>query len=167
MCACACSSWRTLHLFPAHFAYYFRSAFRSAFLRSGFHSCPNTPVEPLSGVYIVTLFPTRGGFCLAVHTCMSHPLSCPSPSLILRRGISPTEREKRQLKQPGKREGRRRGQRKERGSNRENMTLLEPWQFECGSWNWPLQGEHCSTPRLDLATRLIAADAYEYVACCD
>ena len=93
----------------------------------------NTPVEPLSGVYIVTLFPTRGGFCLAVHTCMSHPLSCPSPSLILRRGISPTEREKRQLKQPGKREGRRRGQRKERGSNRENMTLLEPWQFECGS----------------------------------
>ena len=42
MCAstmCACSFTMAYFLFPA----YFRSAFRSAFLRSGFPSCPARP----------------------------------------------------------------------------------------------------------------------------
>ena len=69
MCAftmCTCASIMAYFLFPVHFASYFRStfcsAFHSAFLRSGFHSCPTGRTFSIFSKFTL-LLPITKAFC--------------------------------------------------------------------------------------------------------
>ena len=65
MCAftmCACVFIMAYFLFPVHFAYYFHSVFRSAFLRSSFHSCPTGRTFSIFSKFIL-LLPITKVFC--------------------------------------------------------------------------------------------------------
>ena len=65
MCAftmCACAFIMAYFLFPVHFAYYFCSVFRSAFLRSSFHSCPTGRTFSIFSKFTL-LLPITKVFC--------------------------------------------------------------------------------------------------------